>query len=98
MNYEEYAMKNRTVWFMGLFLLLAGYHNTVSAKHVQLSEHDFAIKPNDGQDQTGSIQSYLNHIAQNGGGIAYLAPGRYRLDSSITVPTGVTLTGSWSIP
>ncbi len=54
--------------------------------------------PDNREDQTAKLQNWLDQVAQNGGGSAFLPSGRYRIDGSITVPTGVILTGSWSAP
>lgn len=45
-------------------------------------------------DATAAIQSALEAAARRGGGIAYLPAGRYRLDGSLTVPSGVELRGA----
>ncbi|MBN1350761.1 hypothetical protein JXJ21_15190 [candidate division KSB1 bacterium] len=56
------------------------------------------IIPSSEQDRSASIQQALDEMAQSGGGRVVLAAGHYRLDSSINVPTGVSLEGSWAAP
>ncbi len=48
-------------------------------------------------DDSGAIQKALNEAGADGGAVV-LPPGRYRLDSGIRVPPGVTLRGSWEAP
>jgi len=45
------------------------------------------------EDATTGIQAALNQAAADGGGIVYLPPGHYRINGSLTVPTGVELQG-----
>lgn len=44
-------------------------------------------------DVTAAIQAKLDEAGKAGGGIVYLPAGQYRLDGSLTVPTGVELKG-----
>lgn len=45
-------------------------------------------------DATTGIQNALNQAMNDGGGIVYLPPGHYRINGSLTIPTGVELKGS----
>lgn len=45
-------------------------------------------------DATTPIQAALDATARRGGGITYLPAGRYRVDGSLTVPSGVELRGA----
>ncbi len=45
-------------------------------------------------DMTEKIQNYLTELGQNGGGTLFLQPGKYRVDGTLTVPTGVELRGA----
>ena len=54
--------------------------------------------PNNGSaptvaDATAAIQSALNDVSGAGGGIVYLAPGHYRIDGQINIPSNVELKG-----
>lgn len=49
---------------------------------------------NTAQDNTQAIQKALNKAKADGGGIVYLPKGHYRLDGTLTIPTGVELKGS----
>ncbi|QJC51491.1 S-layer protein [Paenibacillus albicereus] len=49
-------------------------------------------------DDTAAIQQALDTAGARGGGVVFLPAGRYRLDGSLTVPTGVTLRGDWTSP
>jgi len=48
-------------------------------------------------DDTAAIQAALDQTGQSGGEVV-LAPGRYLIKGSLTVPTGVALRGSWDAP
>ncbi|MFM7024331.1 MAG: family 43 glycosylhydrolase [Flavobacteriales bacterium] len=48
-------------------------------------------------DATTGIQNALNQAKNDGGGIVYLPPGHYRINGSLTIPTGVELKGSVDI-
>ena len=49
-------------------------------------------------DVSGELQDALNQIGEAGGGILYLPAGVYRLEKPVTVPEGVELRGSSSVP
>ncbi len=46
------------------------------------------------EDMTEKIQAYLTELGNNGGGILFLKPGKYRIDGTFVIPTGVELRGS----
>jgi uncharacterized protein YjdB len=45
-------------------------------------------------DNTTAIQSALNKASQDGGGVVFLPPGKYKVTGHLTVPSGVELKGS----
>ncbi len=45
-------------------------------------------------DATEKIQSYLTELGELGGGTLFLVSGKYRIDGTLSVPTGVELRGS----
>ncbi|OBZ19268.1 S-layer protein [Bacillus sp. FJAT-27264] len=49
-------------------------------------------------DAAAIVQQALNDAKLAGGGTVYLPAGIYRLNSPITVPSGVELRGSWDVP
>lgn len=49
-------------------------------------------------DESAAIQKALNSCSNKGGGIVNLKSGRFRLDKPITIPSGVTLAGTWQGP
>ncbi|MBM7564946.1 hypothetical protein JOC55_001891 [Paenibacillus sacheonensis] len=59
---------------------------------------DFGAKADGTTDDTAAIQSALTAAGNNGGGVVFAPAGRYRLNGSLTVPTGVTLRGDWASP
>jgi len=48
-------------------------------------------------DATPGIQAALDAAGTAGGGIVFLRPGHYRIDGSLTVPSGVELAGAANI-
>ena len=72
-------------------LLCATAHAAVDAKR-------FGAKGNGKVDDSKAIQKALDAAAAKGGGRVDLGIGRFRLDSPITVPEGVTLAGVWEAP
>jgi len=49
-------------------------------------------------DDTGAFQAALNAAGQNGGGTVYVPAGWYKINSFLSVPTGVELRGIWDVP
>ncbi|MGO8930324.1 MAG: glycosyl hydrolase family 28-related protein [Limisphaerales bacterium] len=49
-------------------------------------------------DDTTAIQSALNNVATNGGGIVFLPQGNYLINSSLVVPAQTSLVGVWRAP
>ncbi len=45
-------------------------------------------------DATEKIQQYLTELGNLGGGTLFLIPGKYRIEGTLSVPTGVELRGS----
>lgn len=45
-------------------------------------------------DNTEAIQNALNDAAANGGGVVYIPAGHWRLDGTLTIPSGVELRGA----
>jgi len=45
-------------------------------------------------DNTDAIQDALNKAGDEGGGIVFLPPGKYRVNGNLTVPSGVELKGA----
>ena len=84
--------------YLVLWILVAILAGLIYPGYAKSMEKEFGITAGSENDQSAGIQKYLNKISADGGGIAYLPAGQYTLKGSITVPTGVTLTGSWTIP
>jgi hypothetical protein len=59
-----------------------------------VTNNPYNADKNGNNDCTNAIQNALNDASNNGGGIVYLPAGHYRLNSNITVPSGVELRGS----
>ncbi len=45
-------------------------------------------------DVTERLQALLTEAGQNGGGLVFLPPGKYRVDGALNVPSGVELRGT----
>ncbi|QGG55653.1 glycosyl hydrolase family 28-related protein [Paenibacillus sp. B01] len=69
--------------------------DVVIADHVAT---DYGAAGDGLSDDTAAIQLALDTAGARGGGVVFLPAGRYRLDGSLTVPTGVTLRGDWTRP
>lgn len=58
----------------------------------------FGAMGNRTNDDTAAIQSALNSVATNGGGIVFLPRGNYFINSSLVVPAQTSLVGVWRAP
>jgi hypothetical protein len=58
----------------------------------------FGAVGNGRNDDTAAIQSALNDVATNGGGIVFLPRGNYLINSSLVVPAQTSLVGVWRAP
>ena len=56
----------------------------------------FVVKPAKG-DRTADLQKALNEAKRKGGGTVYILPGRYRLDGTLLIPSGVELRGVFDV-
>lgn len=59
---------------------------------------DFGADASGATDAGAAIQSALDAAGSDGGGVVWLGAGRYLLGSTLTIPKGVTLLGSWTDP
>ncbi|BBI31712.1 glycoside hydrolase family 55 protein [Cohnella abietis] len=50
------------------------------------------------KDVSAAIKMALEDAGASGGGTVYLPAGTYRIQQSLTVPSGVELRGSWDVP
>ncbi len=79
------------------FILIGPSGGLIAQQPVKTAA-DFGITANSQEDQTASVQKYLDSVAAAGGGAAFLPPGFYPIQSTLTIPTGVALQGSWEAP
>ncbi len=64
-----------------------------------MKDQGIATVPRKGdEDATHALQKELDRAGASGGGEVNLPPGRYRIDGSLSVPSAVTLSGSWKAP
>lgn len=56
---------------------------------------DYGARAGGERDCTAAFQAALDAAQQAGGGIVYIPGGTYRLDGSLTIPSGVELRGSF---
>ena len=59
---------------------------------------DFGAAPNVEGDCTASFQKALDAAGQAGGGIVEVPAGRFRIQGNLTIPSGVTLQGTYRVP
>jgi len=57
-----------------------------------------ALPAGDKTDVTAALQALLDAKAKDGGGVVALPAGQFRLDGSLSIPSGVTLQGEWQGP
>ena len=57
----------------------------------------FNAKGDGTTDNTAAIQNALDKASQEGGGIVYLPPGKYKVLGNLVVPSGVELKGSLDV-
>jgi len=63
-----------------------------------VSAVDYGATPDPNVDATARIQNALDACGASGGGVVDLPAGQYRVEGSLTVPSGVTLQGVWKAP
>lgn len=88
-------MKEHTVTLPRIFIILA----CIPILGGMLSAAALSVPPGNGvSDESIAIRNALTKCAGSKGGLVILTAGRYRLNSPITVPSGVTLKGAWEGP
>lgn len=75
-----------------LLLLIIGMHTGVYA-----GQNPPGVMADGVTDDTAALQAALDQAGKTGGSVV-LDPGLYLIKGSVTVPTGVTLQGSWEAP
>lgn len=58
---------------------------------------DFGVVASETVDSTAALQRALNVAGEAGGGVVELPAGRFRFDGTLTIPTGVTLAGTYRV-
>ncbi|MGI5818217.1 MAG: glycosyl hydrolase family 28-related protein [Armatimonadota bacterium] len=81
-----------------LMTMLLGILTVAPGCAADLSAADYGAAPAPNTDATAGIQRALDACGASGGGVVHLGAGQYRLDGTLTVPTGVTLQGVWKAP
>jgi len=81
---------------MQLFMIIA-LALAVTAADAAVSA-DMTMKPDPKRDCSAAIQKALDAAAAEGGGRVFLPAGSYRMDKPISIPSGVTLAGTWEAP
>ncbi len=59
---------------------------------------DFGVAPNTEADCTEAFQNALNAAGEAGGGIVEVPAGRFRIQGTLSIPSGVTLQGTYRVP
>lgn len=58
---------------------------------------DFGVVASETVDSTAALQRALDVAGKAGGGVVELPAGRFRFDGTLTIPTGVTLAGTYRV-
>ncbi|RJP25903.1 MAG: hypothetical protein C4527_16290 [Candidatus Omnitrophota bacterium] len=82
------------LYLIGLFVCLIGQVEATSGWNAK----DFGAKGDGIADDGKAIQNALTAAKEAGGGEVYLPAGTYRIEDHLSVPSGVTLRGSWQAP
>lgn len=73
------------------------YSANAASNNLILAE-EYGAARNSETDSTEAIQDALNEAKKRGGGVVYLAGGRYTVNGTLNVPTGVELRGIAEVP
>ena len=85
---------NFALYFVFVSFIILG----IDSSKTYLRSQNMNLKASPGKDCSELIQDELYRISELGGGKVILPPGQFRIDRGLTVPTGVSLEGSWSAP
>lgn len=62
-----------------------------------INAKDFGVKGDGVTSDSSAIQKALDKAAEKGGEV-FVPAGRYRIDAGLSIPAGVTLSGTWKAP
>ena len=79
-------------------IALIGIVVLASTANASVDVKKFGAKGNGLVDDSKAIQKALDAASAKGGGSVELGVGKFRIDSPLTVPEGVTLAGVWEAP
>lgn len=68
-----------------------------ASARVRWNALDFGVVASETVDSTAALQRALNAAGEAGGGVVELPAGRFRFDGTLTIPTGVTLAGTYRV-
>ncbi|MBX7246453.1 MAG: glycoside hydrolase family 55 protein [Candidatus Sumerlaeaceae bacterium] len=71
---------------------------TITFAQAAFDAKQFGAKGDSKNDDTTAIQSALDAAGKVGGGVVQLPAGQYRINGSLSVPSGVALEGVWRAP
>jgi hypothetical protein len=79
--------------------LVVGETQSLSNNLARWNAVDFGVVADDESvDNTDALQDALNAAGNAGGGVVEIPSGRFRFDGVLTIPTGVTLQGTYRVP
>ena len=97
-NYNDYHANTQTLQNFPNFPHLNGFISPTSVNSAQLlaiNVLDFGAIGDASTDNSVAFQTALNYAASIGGAVVYAPSGLYWFDSQISIPTSVTLLGSY---
>ncbi len=90
----DLALKRQLAAAAALVLAAAA---AAAAQKESVNVKDFGAKGDGLKNDSAAIQKALDAAGKDGGEV-FLPAGRYRLNSGLKVPAGVTLSGTWQAP
>ncbi len=94
-------MRVPSPWPIGLVMLVcfvAATSRGYGASPGRWNVVELGAVPNEDADCTAVFQQALDAAGQAGGGIVDVPAGRFRINGTLTVPSGVTLQGTYRVP
>ena len=77
---------------------IVGTNNVGDYVISNISVADYGAKGDGKEDDTKAFRSALAAASAQGGGVVHVPAGKYRITAPLSIGSGVTLSGVWSVP